>query len=74
MRAQLAQAAGQIALDRFRLHAASAGKGAGANGQDLGADLERVGPGEAYERWKNTAEYQQWLKETGQAKTNTALP
>ena len=27
-----------------------------------------VGPGAAYERWKKTLEYQQWLKDTGQFK------
>jgi hypothetical protein len=25
-----------------------------------------VGPGEAYERWKKTPDYQQWLEDTGQ--------
>jgi hypothetical protein len=30
--------------------------------------VDLVGPGEAYERWKKTAEYQQWLEETGQMK------
>ena len=27
-----------------------------------------VGPGRAYERWKKTPEYQQWLKDTKQIK------
>jgi hypothetical protein len=48
----------------FRLRPDSAGKGAGAGGRDLGADVELVGPGPAYERWKKTPEYQQWLKNT----------
>ena len=26
-----------------------------------------LGPGAAYERWKKTPEYPQWLEETGQA-------
>ena len=30
--------------------------------------MDLVGPGPAYERWKKTADYQQWLKETGQVK------
>jgi TusA-related sulfurtransferase len=51
----------------FRLTAESTGKGKGAGGKDLGADLDLVGPGEAYERWKKTLEYQKWLKDTGQA-------
>ena len=52
----------------FRLRADSAGYRAGKDGKDLGADVDLVGPGPAYERWKKTAEYQQWLKQTGQVK------
>jgi formylglycine-generating enzyme required for sulfatase activity len=50
----------------FRLRPDSAGYRAGPDGKDLGADVDLVGPGPAYERWKTTPEYQQWLKETGQ--------
>jgi hypothetical protein len=28
--------------------------------------VDLVGPGPAYERWKKTPEYQQWLKDTKQ--------
>jgi WD40 repeat protein len=52
----------------FRLLPQSPGYRAGKDGKDLGADVELVGPGEAYERWKKTPEYQKWLKETGQKK------
>jgi len=52
----------------FRLRPDSAGYRAGPDGKDLGADVELVGPGAAYERWKKTPEYQQWLKVTGQKK------
>jgi WD40 repeat protein len=52
----------------FRLRPDSAGYKAGKDGKDLGADVDLVGPGPAYERWKKTPEYQQWLKETGQGK------
>ena len=52
----------------FRLRPDSAGYRAGPDGKDLGADVDLVGPGPAYERWKKTPEYQQWLKETGQEK------
>src|SRR5262249_56577324 len=31
-----------------------------------GADVDLVGPGKAYERWKQTPAYQQWLKDTKQ--------
>jgi hypothetical protein len=50
----------------FRLLADSPGKGKGKGGRDLGADIQLVGPGAAYERWKQSAEYRQWVKETGQ--------
>jgi hypothetical protein len=54
--------------DDFRLRADSPGYRAGSDGKDLGADIDVVGPGEAYERWKKTPGYEQWLKETGQSK------
>jgi hypothetical protein len=34
--------------------------------KDLGGDVDLVGPGEAYERWMTTPEYQEWLMETRQ--------
>ena len=46
----------------------STGYRAGKDGKDLGADVDLVGPGPAYERWKKTLSYQQWLVETGQVK------
>jgi hypothetical protein len=52
----------------FRLRPQSAGYRAGSDGKDLGADVDLVGPGPAYERWKLTPEYQEWLQETGQLK------
>jgi hypothetical protein len=30
---------------------------------EYGADLELVGPGKPYDRWRETAEYQQWLED-----------
>jgi hypothetical protein len=56
----------QLTPDDFRLRPDSAGYRAGPDGKDLGADVDLVGPGAAYERWKKTPEYQQWLKESGQ--------
>jgi hypothetical protein len=56
--------AGAKTLEDFRLRPDSAGYRAGKNGKDLGADVDLVGPGPAYERWKKTPEYQEWLKET----------
>jgi hypothetical protein len=54
--------------DDFRLRPESAGYRAGPDGKDLGPDIDLVGPGAAYERWKKTPEYEQWLKETEQKK------
>jgi hypothetical protein len=56
--------AAQLTPEDFRLRPDSAGYGAGADGKDLGADIDLVGPGPAYERWKKTPEYQKWLEET----------
>jgi hypothetical protein len=50
----------------FRLREGSPGYRAGPDGQDLGAAIDLVGPGSAYERWKRTSAYPQWLKDTGQ--------
>lgn len=52
--------------EHFRLTPGSAGKGAGPGHRDLGAEVDLVGPGPAYERWKKTPAYQQWRKKTGQ--------
>jgi hypothetical protein len=58
----------QLTPDDFRLRPDSDGYRAGPDGKDLGADVDLVGPGPAYERWKKTPEYQQWLQETGKVK------
>jgi serine/threonine protein kinase len=57
-----------ITAEDFRLRSDSAGYRASKNGKDIGADVDLVGPGVAYERWKKTPDYQQWLKETRQVK------
>jgi hypothetical protein len=58
----------KLSPEDFRLRHDSAGYRAGKGGNDLGADVDLVGPGAAYERWKRTPGYQQWLKDTGQIK------
>jgi hypothetical protein len=63
----LAEAA-QFKSEDFRLRPDSAGYRAGPRGTDLGADVDLVGPGPAYERWKTTPEYKKWLEETGTLK------
>jgi serine/threonine protein kinase len=56
----------QIRATDFRLENPTAGKGEGEGGRDLGADVDLVGPGAAYGRWKQTPEYRQWLKDAGE--------
>lgn len=57
----------QLTPEDFRLRPDSGGFRAGANRKDLGADIDLVGPGKAYERWRKTTEYQEWLKESAAA-------
>jgi endonuclease YncB( thermonuclease family) len=64
--ARFAEAPEKLTADDFRLREDSAGYRAGPDGKDLGADVDLVGPGPAYERWKKMPEYEDWLKETGQ--------
>jgi hypothetical protein len=66
--ARLESAAELLTPADFRLLPGAPGKGAGLRGKDLGADLDLVGPGAAYERWRKTPEYQQWLQETGRVR------
>ena len=65
---RLAVAPEKITPLDFRLRANSLGYRASKERKDLGADVDMVGPGKAYERWKRTPEYQQWLTDTGQVK------
>jgi hypothetical protein len=50
----------------YRLRPDSPGHHAGAGGRDLGADINLIGPGLAYERWKTTPEYQEWSRISAQ--------
>src|SRR5262249_35552135 len=70
--AKLALPAGRMTPEEFRLSADSAGSRAGKDGKDLGADVDLVGPGKAYERWKKTPEHQQWLKDSGQLRADVS--
>jgi hypothetical protein len=58
--------AAALTPDDFRLTNDSAGRGAGPEGRDLGADTSLLGPGKAYARWRKTPEYRQWCQATGQ--------
>jgi hypothetical protein len=70
LRSKLAAAPDLISAEDFRLRPDSPGYRAGKDGNDLGAAIEFVGPGKAYERWKKTPEHQQWLKDTRQVKAD----
>jgi hypothetical protein len=63
VRTRFGAAPDKLSAEDFRLRPDSPGYRAG---KDLGADIDLVGPGAAYERWKKTPDYQKWLKETGQ--------
>jgi hypothetical protein len=52
-----------LAPQDFRLRPDSPGYRAGPGGKDLGADVDLVGPGPGYERWKKTPEYERWRAE-----------
>jgi WD40 repeat protein len=60
-------AAEKVSPDAFRLGTDSPGYRCGKGGGDLGADVDLVGPGAAYERWQKirwndkSPEYRQWL-------------
>src|SRR5262249_7168041 len=72
--ARIRRAPTEVTAADFRLRPDSAGYRAGKDGKDLGADVDLVGPGAAYERWKKTPEYQEWLKKTGQLRAETSKP
>ena len=56
----------QVTPEDFALAAGSPGKGAGEGGKDAGADVNLVGPGAAYERWRKSPKYRQWRKAAGE--------
>ena len=58
-----ARATLDIAIYDFRLRDDSLGKRAGPGGKDLGADVDRIGPGKAYEEWKKTDDYKAWRRQ-----------
>src|SRR5262249_27336504 len=46
----------------FRLPPGSPGKGPTRGGKDFGADVDAAGPGAAYSRWRQTADYRDWQR------------
>jgi hypothetical protein len=63
LRAMSARDLEALGADGFRLVPQSPGAAAGPAGEDLGADVDLVGPGPAFDRWKRTPAYQQWLSD-----------
>jgi hypothetical protein len=53
-----------LTREDFRLREDSAGYQSGPDGKDIGANIDLVGPGEAYEHWKQTEDYHQWLMDS----------
>lgn len=66
VRAMKAAGPDRLTAADFRLHRSSDGKGDGENGRDLGADVDKLGPGKAYEEWKKSPAYPKWLAVSGQ--------
>jgi formylglycine-generating enzyme required for sulfatase activity len=60
--AQLKDDSPPLQPTEFRLRQDSPGKGK-EGGKDLGADVDKVGPGKPYEDWKKTPEYDRWKNE-----------
>jgi formylglycine-generating enzyme required for sulfatase activity len=54
----------KVTAANFGLVKGSPGQGVLPGGKDLGADVDRVGPGKSYEDWKKTDEYKDWQKKT----------
>jgi hypothetical protein len=50
--------------ESYRLQTESLGQAASKDGRDFGANVDLVGPGEAYERWTKTDQYNAWRKES----------
>jgi hypothetical protein len=72
--AKVDAAIAQVTSYDFRLRPDSAGYRAGPDGKDLGADVQLVGPGRAYERWKQSPAYQQWQTATIRLLRGDKLP
>jgi Protein kinase domain len=49
-------------VGEYALKAGSPGSSTHPGDKDLGADMDFIGPGAPYERWKKTPGYQEWLR------------
>jgi hypothetical protein len=58
--ARLETGGARITPEDFRLLAGSAGKGGRADGGDVGAEIDRLGPGPAYDAWRDSPQFADW--------------
>lgn len=49
--------------DDFRLAPNSTGRDKGKDGRDLGANLDAIGPGAPYHKWRATEDYKKWQQD-----------
>jgi hypothetical protein len=63
--AKMAEEPSSISPADFRLAPGTIGRNVGPGGRDLGPDVTLIGPGEPYDRWRKTPEYQEWLRPKG---------
>jgi hypothetical protein len=70
VRARLIKDVASVTPTDFQLSAGSPGRGAAPDGSDFGADSDLVGPGPAYQRWRQTPEYRAWQKQADQILAN----
>src|SRR4029077_16011655 len=64
----------QLTPADFRLAKDTPGQGVLPGGKDIGADVDKVGPGKPYEDWKKTPDYQAWRKQTAALMAYDAVP
>jgi hypothetical protein len=64
----------RVITGEVRLHPDSPGKGAGIDGRDLGADVDFVGAGVAYEKWMSTKEHEGWRSQSDALVANASAP
>jgi serine/threonine protein kinase len=62
LRARLVKDVAALPVEDFRLAPGNPGRGAARDGKDFGADVGLLGPGEPYQRWRQTPEYADWRR------------
>jgi serine/threonine protein kinase len=64
LRGRLIKDVASVSVEDFRLAAGSPGRGTARDGKDFGADIDLLGPGEPYQRWRQTPEHEDWRRLT----------